>query len=323
MFSRLKSFFNGITGTSIAFLIGAGLLFVFSLFCEMSVYSESSMSVEIIHAQTDFADSKLSNPALKFYVSYFVYIWYWTIFLTFCGAFKSFARSFQSTDHLITQLGIATAMSLAFLVSSLIIISRQPQADSGLYNIVIGVFSVMSVCIGWLINTQVSRRYEEKNEKISKRNYKRTHTINVIIQLRLSEDLQKKVEEIACCYSLMATKIPRLDVENYFKRTAGDSQALSDDKYKAFSASLFILDIYEFICEGVDQDDLDEEVIYESLFGSMLRNRDRCAELIDAIRKGTFNDRPTPKALIQLVKFTDKHRLKYEQERSTLMASLN
>lgn len=323
MFQRLKSFFKGITGTSITCLLVAGLIFFFSIFCELSIYSESDISTEIVHAKTDFANSKLSNPALKFYVKYFHYIWYIIISLTFCGVFKSFSRSFKTTDHLITQLGIAMAMSLAFLISSLTIIARQPQADSGLYNIIIGVFSVMSVCIGWLINTQVSRRYEEKNELISKRNYKRTHTINVIIKLRLSEDLQKKVEEIACCYSLMAAKIPREDVEAYFKRTAGKKEALSDDKYKAFTASLFILDIYEFICEGVAQDDLDEEVIYESLFGSMLRNRDRCAELIDAIRKGTFNERPTPKALIQLVRFTDLHRVKYENERQTLIGELN
>lgn len=252
-------------------------------------------------------------------------MWYLSLLCILFGTFKSFARSFLTTNHLIAQLALSAFLALSFLVLSMIHISRLPSADSGHYTVVIGLFSVMSVCIGWLINTQVSRRYEEKNEQITKRNYKRSHTLNVIIKVRLSQDLQDRIEDIMKCYSLTGGPIPQEDVQAYFKRDKSSVAAESSEdllKYKAIQSSIFLLDLYEFICEGVAQDDLDEEVVYESIFGSILRNRNRAIHLIDAIRKGTYSGQPSPKALIQLVAFTDKHKVRYEQEKAAIMAEI-
>lgn len=321
---NLDTFFSGMSRTSKILLLIAAILLNYSIFCEVTLASEPpqaqvSSLLEILSKNQPI--TTITNPLLKFYVSYIAYIWYGVLLLVFIGTFKSFAKSFNTTQHLIAQLALSSFLAMSFLICSLFYVARLPVQKDGMYTVIIGIFSVMSVCIGWLINTQVSRRYQEKNEANSKTTYKRSHTLNLIIQLRLSKDIQNCVRDIMECYDTMAGKIPDSDVKEYFDKVASRAD-MDPKKYNAFLSSLFLIDVYEFICEGIKQGDLDEELIYDSLFGTMLRNRDRAGALIDAIRKGTYNQTPSPKALIELVRFTDKHRHRYEVERSQLIHQL-
>jgi hypothetical protein len=241
------------------------------------------------------------NAALSFYVKNFQYFWYAIFLLLFVGLFRPFKNSFSTPESLVIQFAISVIISISFLVVSLIYISRLPIVDSGYYTVVIGVFTVLSVSIGWLISSQLSRRHDKKLEDRANHHHKRTHTLNLILQLNTSSDYHEKMDLINGIYP-MGSIICEEDVRSFLTGAdfSGDD---AGDKSSAMTSVGLMLDTYEFIFEGIAQGDLDEDVIYESIGGGIIRNVKRASKLINAIRLGVHCGKPLPKVFCRLVEY--------------------
>lgn len=320
---QIFNFYKGISWKGIVALLVAAIFFIITIACEAMISSESTVAGELLHFQANKTFQYITNPWLQFYINNLVLVWYSIFILFILGSFRSFVRSFDGTTLLVTQLALASTVAISFLCVSIFFISRLPNVNAGYYTITVGVFSVMSVCIGWLINTQVTRKYEEDKSNSGKRNYKRTHTINILLKINLSQDFQQHIEKIATIYSITNGPIPEDDVRLFFPSGCKAEEApLSKEKSEAIRSVLFVLDLYEFICEGIEQGDIDEEVMYESFFGSMYRAYKRAINLINAYRYGKHGIPATPKAFIRLISYINKHRSQYEQENIAMLHDL-
>jgi len=280
----------------------ATLLFAYSIFSEISIWVEDKTVSEQLLLINSNQALTISGAVLKFYVKNLAYIWY-SIFLLICtGLFNPFKKSFQTEQSLVVQFAVSVSLSVSFLIISLIYLSRQAEPSSGSYTVVIGVFTVFSVSIGWLISTQLSRMLEKKSEKRANRHHTRTHTLNIILQLNTSRDYHEKMELINSVFPL-GTVISDADVKVYLKGETNFEDDKDSNKLSAMTSLGLMLDTYEFIFEGIAQGDLDENVIYESIGGGIIRNVKRASPLINAIRQGTYTNKAFPKVFCRLVEY--------------------
>jgi hypothetical protein len=301
-----KEFFQKISIKGYWFLAGAAFILLYITFCEIFIASESTVKEQI-------SNTTVANPLLKGYVIYFPYLWYSIFILVFIGLFKPFKESFATSKSLTIQLAIAITLTLSFLFVSLIFLSRLSQSNDGYYTVLIGVFSVISVSIGWMINTQVARDHQRRLENITHHNHKRSHTLNVIFELNLSKDFHDKLQIISEFYPYANGSIKEGDIEMFLSPTI---VANTDDEKKrmnAISTYCILLDTYEFICEGIAQKDLDEKVIYQAIGGTLLRNRKRGRDLILAVQRGTYSE-ARGKVFCKFVEYTDKWEDRHARE---------
>jgi hypothetical protein len=335
------SFYDGLSGSAKFFLCCVIFLLLYSVACEVFIGFDSSVAEQMV-------TKTVTNTALSFYVSNFVLVWLLTSFLFVLGNFRAFVISFRSSDSLLYQFSISSSSVLILLILSLVFLGRIPNADNGHYTVLLGIFSVLSVSIGWLINVQMTRKHQENSniiarelrekdalaaqehqeasENTARHNHRRSHTLNIILSQRLSREYHENVENVSEVYPLTNGRISCDDVRKYLTRhnVAGidaPEEVLEDKKVKAIRSSLFLLDLYEFICEGIAQGDLDGDVIYESIGGTFLRNKERSHHLISAIRKGTHST-AVPKGFIRFMECTEAWQARHKAEESNLLIAL-
>lgn len=282
-------------------LLVAFVLFIVSILSELILLADNKTVAEQLALLANSKGLTVQNTWLKFYITKLAYMWYAIFILAIAGFLLPFKRSFQSAESLSVQFGVATSFTIAFLVVSLIYLSRQAAPNSGGYTIVIGVFTVISASIGWLISTQLARKHEQQTAERANHHHRRTHSLNIILQLNTSRDFHEKLESIDSVYPV-GTLIPEEDVKAHFTNKF-KADTYSQEKYEAITAIGIMLDTYEFIFEGISQGDLDGEVIYQSIGGGMLRNIKRASPLINAIRNGKYTNQPLPKVFCRLVEY--------------------
>lgn len=302
----INEFYKGITKTSRYTIYLAFFIIVFSIITDFTIQSEFIISEQL-------KTVTVTNSIHKAYLNYMPYFWFGSMLLLILGTVKSFIKSFHDTQKLLTQLGLSSFTALSFLIISLIYLGRIPNAQTGHYTLVMGIFSVMAVCIGWLINTQITRKYEDSKSQSNQRNYKRTHTINILVKINLSQDFQSHIEQISSVYGGLNTQIPDTDAELFI-----NNKEMDPEKKKAIRSILFILDLYEFICEGIEQGDIDEEVMYQSFFGAMYRSVTKARHLIEGYQLAKFGGTPYPKSFLRLTNYINKHKDRYEDENAFL-----
>lgn len=324
----LSDFFKGNGLQYKLFVTLALIILLTSIFSEAVISSESTISEQI-------KEITISNSFLIFYIKNFQASWYLMLLFFVIAFWTPFKKTFETVDALAIQLVISSTLVFSFLILSLITFVRTPNLNDGRYTVLVGVFTVLSIAIGWLISAQISRKHQKQNQEITRKhqkqnqdaiehNHKRSHTLNIILQQRLSQEYHKNVTNVADVYPLTIGSIPEDDVKAYLNRHSTEQGEIefSDDKIKAVRSTLFLLDLYEFICEGIKQGDLDEEVIYESIGGTILRNVKRSKYLIDAIVIGKYGE-AIPKGFKTLLKYNACWSDKHAAEEDELIRSQN
>lgn len=137
---------------------------------------------------------------------------------------------------------------------------------------IVGLILASIVAIfGWFVQYQVSRH----NNRIN-------HSLNVLLQTRLSEEFQRHSRASSKTYpNRKFSVIPPEDVDYYFN---GDVEANScqtqQQKVEAISAQIYIINHYEFLSCGIESNVLDEELLYKTLAGIILRQIERSEHII-------------------------------------------
>jgi len=305
----LIGFYKNNDGKRITLLVTALILFVVSIVFECILFGAFDSKVRV----SDLEAAYLS----KIYYKNFYLFWFASLAAFLLGSWRSFVSSFDAQGTLTVQLIVACTIIFSFLTLGLITLGRLPSTNQGLYSALITVFAVLSASVGWLISAQLSRKHQSNNEEITKHNHRRSHTMNLILSQRLSPEYHQNVSKVKKGYSLHSKCIPKKDVEQYFEQDFQGGE-LSKDKYEAITASLFLLDLYEFICEGIYQGDLDRNVIYESIGGVLIRCKKRSNHLINAIISGT-DDRPAvPKAFCKFLHYVEEWEAKHSAEEAKI-----
>ena len=309
----LKEFWASATALG-KFCMGVAiLLLAYTIFAELSIYFDSSGVAAQIQLLQENQPMDVKSLLLQQYIYKMPVIWYSVFILLAIGLFQPYKESFNTEESLEIQFGVSVAAAILFLVVSLFYLSRQVHPGAGTYTVIVGVFSVLSVSIGWLINSQISRRHERKTEARANRHHTRSHTLNIILQLNTSSDFHEKNQMLNSVYPVHSI-IPDEDVKVYLTSSGEFKNDPDKKKQSAMTSLSLMLDTYEFIFEGIAQGDLDEDVIYESLGGAILRNVKRASNLINSVRQGAHTNKPMPKVFCRLVEFYYKWEPKHRDE---------
>ncbi len=138
---------------------------------------------------------------------------------------------------------------------------------------IVGLILASIVAIfGWFVQYQVSRH----NNRIN-------HSLNVLLQTRLSEEFQRHSRASSRTYpNRKFSVIPTEDIDFYFSGDVeGSSCPKQQQKVKAISAQIYIINHYEFLSCGIESNVLDEELLYKTLAGIILRQIERSEHIIN------------------------------------------
>lgn len=151
-----------------------------------------------------------------------------------------------------------------------------------LVSIMTSLFAVSAIVIGWFVHD-----YSQKNS------LRRQHTVNVLNSSRMSAIYVEKQHEYELMFSAESV-ILKEHVDLYFNWRKNKDKAYSDckaDKEKeektitSMRAALYLMNHHEFVCAGINNDDLDESYIVETMSYLTVSLYDACKEFIHEIQK--------------------------------------
>lgn len=134
------------------------------------------------------------------------------------------------------------------------------------------LFGVYLATLGWLYTNYTNVA-----------NQRKTHTMNVLLQMRNSAEFQKNRANISSVHP-MGQPIQDDDLPELLKKRT-DPASYADGKTAFLDSVVYILNYYEFISVGVYTDDLDENMITLTLRAIFITFHDHVEPYIRYTRK--------------------------------------
>lgn len=163
------------------------------------------------------------------------------------------SKAYPDTKQLISFFAV---MIFFILVLGYFVLVYLPKYQTALSILVTAVF----LGLGWWIQTMTSTASSRK-----------THTLNIIVNTRLSSEYQENLRKSSHLFKIgryMAKELAEWrdnpDREEYKNIKLG--QELKD----AINGTIFLLNYFEFLAQGIKYRDLDEELLRECFSGFLL-----------------------------------------------------
>lgn len=234
------------------------------LICEFKNCCASAWSVIAISAllcfmygsiyEVMYLNGSLSTEKLEFYKEYFNYIWIPTYFLLLITAFTPIMKIRNKNGSLALMGWTGTAFLFSFVILVLTAFSRGsiPSGPSTApYILAVSAFSMITIAIGWIIHVQSAMF-----------NHRKTHTLNMLLQTRISTEYQNRHKALIKHYSF-GNEISPQDVEAFYS----EDPEFEESKVDAIRAAEYFLNFYDFLASGIKSNDLDEDLLYDSVRG--------------------------------------------------------
>ncbi|MDQ2487679.1 DUF4760 domain-containing protein [Pseudomonas putida] len=169
------------------------------------------------------------------------------------------------------------------LVSSYAVLRYEPEYQSSLSILVTGVF----VGMGWWIQAITTAA-----------NSRRSHTLNIIMASRTSTEYQQQTRASSKVY--WTSVIPPELAEWKFQPTKDEyrNASIPTDVAEAISGTIYILNYFEFLAQGIRYRDLDACLLRECFAGILAGVERRAFHLIIEAQKGD------PRVFEGLIKLT-------------------
>ncbi|RMH85243.1 DUF4760 domain-containing protein [Pseudomonas sp. AOB-7] len=169
------------------------------------------------------------------------------------------------------MLPLFAAIVWTVIVSSYIILRYQPNYQSSLSILVTAVF----VGMGWWIQAISTAA-----------NARRTHTLNIIMASRTSSEYQEQTRKSAKHYR--ANVVPPELAEWRFSPNKEEFRYIDvpDDLNDSINGSVYVLNYFEFLAQGIKCRDLDEKLLKECFSGILKGVERRCFYIIIEAQKG-------------------------------------
>lgn len=157
------------------------------------------------------------------------------------------------------------------LVSSYVVLRYQPEYQSSLSILVTGVF----VGMGWWIQAITTAA-----------NSRRSHTLNIIMSSRTSTEYQQQTRASSKLY--LTSVIPPELAEWKFQPTKDEyrNANVPSDVAEAISGTIYVLNYFEFLAQGIRYRDLDACLLRECFSGILAGVERRAFHLIIEAQKG-------------------------------------
>ncbi|WP_430454920.1 DUF4760 domain-containing protein [Rheinheimera sp.] len=176
----------------------------------------------------------------------------------------------------------------------------------------LGVIAAIAAITGWVVNHQIAAANNRVNQ-----------TLNLILQTRISSVYQEHETAIRSVYSSRDV-ISKEDVKDWIENPVKvhDDTAceignctkkdklltIKDKKHKALVSCCYMLNYYEFLASGVNSGLLDEELLYQTVGGMLLRQNNQMRAVIDHFRESS------KKSLEHLIELEERWQPRHRME---------
>lgn len=161
------------------------------------------------------------------------------------------ARLGTTLQGLKKQIAAFLFLIIATFVLGFIYIVRWQGQNNFDYAVLGIVVSTLTIILGWLIHASLAARHQ-----------RRQHTLNVLLQTRMSTEYQSQARNLRCFYP-PSSVIPQEVVEAYYENKLSSKK--DEQKKLNVDAAVYFLNFYEFLAIGIRHGDLDEDVLFDSL----------------------------------------------------------
>jgi hypothetical protein len=213
-------------------------------------------------------------PSLRMiYVNYYLReaLWGLIVLAYFLSFTKPFVKMGIDDDKAIYNqifFGIISILT-AFFLALIAVAVYGPRSFP--YTLLTSLFAASLVGLGWYFHYRVTTKAS-----------RRAHTINLLMETRLSEEFQQHLRDFRGAYCI-GEKVPREDIEKYLHSRI--EQDTPDPKARAVQAIKYLLNFYEFLAVSINKKDVDEEVLFECLAGIAVTIADTFEHAIDVSRE--------------------------------------
>lgn len=163
------------------------------------------------------------------------------------------ARLGTTHDALKKQIFAFLFLIISTLTLGFIYIVNEHDPKPNHYTVLGIVVSTLTIILGWLIHASLGARHQ-----------RRQHTLNVLLQTRMSTEYQSQARNLRCVYSQHST-IPEDVVGAYYENKLATNKETDKKKKLNIEAAVYFLNFYEFLAIGIRHGDLDEDVLYDTL----------------------------------------------------------
>lgn len=230
---------------------------------------------------------------LNFYQSYSPAIWS----LLYCSIVYAFAVPLLRIRKIPYGKSLSnwgwSIITLLFICLIVIVTTRLniTSDDAGTIQVVATVIAVVVGITGWFVQHQITANTSRVN-----------HTLNILLQTRISEVFENHTKCVNKIYpNKYFSVIPEQDVKNWHEINSNNSGESSqpahnkkpraelssptqNDLDQAITSQFYLLNYYEFLAVGVKTGLLDEELLYETIGGIVIRQVQRSEKLINHAR---------------------------------------
>lgn len=255
--------------TNVLSLLASILIFIFCLFREIDIL---------------FANAPLP-PAFEWYLNFSPALW----IATFCSCLYALAVPLLRIRKLPYGRRISNIAWSLFVVIFVILISTSLAriqilgSPKDYMQGVIAIIAVLVAVTGWFVNHQIAAFNSRVN-----------HTLNLLLQTRVSNVFQEHANKVNLIYpSKVRSVISIDDVEEWLafipeiedsKENLEKTRTLKEKKCEAIASQNYLLNYYEFLSVGIASGLLDEELLYQTIGGITVSQVNRSTNLIDRSR---------------------------------------
>lgn len=190
--------------------------------------------------------SLIPNYSAKYFV-------YWAIlylvFLATC--YFPILKNRHRNGSLAVMGWIGFGFILTFILIVIFVLARNGfnTQNTAPYVVAVSIFSTLTLALGWIIHVQ--------NTTFSNR---KSHTLNVLLQTRINEIYQNKSIDWKASFN----KDSVITMDQAACYHSNEQTELSEMEIKSIDAGCYFLDFYDFIAIGIKNNDLDDDLFYES-----------------------------------------------------------
>ena len=211
-----------------------------------------------------------SSGSKEPYNTYQGFIWFFGVLFYALGICPPLIRMPVTSTGLRTQVSGFAILIGSILLLGLTYITRQKNPPEGWYTLLALVVSTMTIGLGWLVHAGIMARHQKVQ-----------HTLNLILQTRMSPEFQSNVRNMRLVF---AGDIPENAIKEYFDLKGTKKAKLSQDEKDNVFAAMYLANFYEFMAAGIRRGDLDEDLAYDCIGGLLISIKDRCKHLISIKR---------------------------------------
>lgn len=212
----------------------------------------------------------------------------------------------RSIPYLSHMFWAGTGLLLTLFFVLVVIISlKYMDSSADFSNLLLIVITITIAIAGWFVQHQISSH-----------NSRTGHTLNVLLQMRLSEEFQSNARIVKKNYPNMVYRhILKSDVSLYFTKVEEKRNKLEKEKMEAIASQIYLLNYYEFLAYGIKSKSLDEELLYQVLRGVIDDICKRSEFIIEEQQRGQQN------AFKHILELSNRWKLRYNHENQIVDAS--